>query len=401
MNRPTLIASCLSAILGVVIMLATGPSAFGSRRYRVSGDLDAPRAKALAAHMDAVFDEYDRRFASFESKSVRQCFLHLFASEDAYYAFLKGKGFNAANTAGVFFSTRDDAGLATFIDGQSERAMLHTLQHEGFHQFAYLRIGDTLPVWANEGIAEYFGEAILVKGKLRTGVAPESRLIAMRELVKNDETFPLERLLTMSDKDWNAMVNGGHARAGLLYDQSWSIAHFLVHANRGRYADPFVAYLRAASDGLEPVEAFQKAFGGAPADMENAWKKFVLEEWEPDPVGTASDRLEFLAVGIAAFVEQEKQPLTSIGQLQAWMKDRGMVLTRSQHGISRETSSADDVNFQPPRVPGKGKQPTMELTKPAKGSNLPGAKVAGMPITVELVWLKAGQDVPRSEIRFY
>jgi hypothetical protein len=195
------------------------------------------------------------------------------------------------------------------------------------------------------------------------------------------------------------MVTRGDARAGLLYDQAWSMAHFLVHAKKGIYADAFVSYLRAISDGAEHEQAFMKAFRGSPADMDKAWQSFVLEEWQPDPIGTAAERLEFIAEGIKACAADGRTP-TSIGELQGWMQERGMVLTRTQHGVSRETSSMDDDNFRAPRVPGTRKQPTLELTPPDRESRLPGARVTGLEAMVTLVWVRAG-DGFQPEIRFH
>lgn len=398
MNRKSVIGVLLT-VCATVWLLGAGPGNVPSRHYRVSGDLDTPRARALAGHMDAVFDEFGKRFASFPAKNSKQFGLHLFASEEAYLEFLRGKGFDASNTAGIFFFIGGEAGLATFIDGQAERRMLHTLQHEGFHQFAHVRIGESLPIWANEGLAEYFGEAILVRRVLRTGVAPEGRLVVLRERLRRGDGFPLEVILEMSNEEWSALVTGGDPRAGLLYDQAWSMAHFLVHAKNGLYADAFVVYLRAISEGAEPADAFARAFRGTPAEMDKAWQTFVLEEWQADPIGTAAERLEFIAEGIGAFA-QEGQSLTSIGQLQSWMQERGMVLTRTQHGVSRATSSMDDDNFRAPCVPGTRRQPTLELTPPDRESRLPGARVTGLEAMVTLVWVRAG-DGFQPEIRFH
>ena len=45
--------------------------------------------------------------------------------------------------------------------------MWHVAQHEGFHQFAWSRFAEDLPVWVNEGMAEFFGESVIVGDTLR------------------------------------------------------------------------------------------------------------------------------------------------------------------------------------------------------------------------------------------
>ena len=48
----------------------------------------------------------------------------------------------------------------------------HTVQHEGFHQFAHAVIGGDIPTWLNEGLAEYFGEALFTGGRVRPRRGP-------------------------------------------------------------------------------------------------------------------------------------------------------------------------------------------------------------------------------------
>lgn len=400
MRIATILASILAVASALALLSGAGRPAIKSRYYEVGGDLDAPRARALASYMDAVFQEYSNRFRSFPVKNAQSVRLYLYASERSYLEGMREKGFDAANTAGVFFYSDNEAGLAAWFEGQSERRLLHTLQHEGFHQFAHLRIGEALPIWANEGIAEYFGQSIMVKGSLRTGLAPEPRVVGMRKAIENDRAFTLRELISMTGDEWGARVQNGDARAGLQYDQSWSVAHFLIHADNGRYAKYFEEYLRAAADGLEPEAAFNRAFKGSTIEeMERVWKKWTIEAWEPDPVSTAADRVEFLAEGLLALHARGVTP-TSIDGLKDALRRVGFVLTRSSHGVTRVDHAKDDALFEAPRIARSRTTPSMTLTPPPRGQALPTIIVKGLPVVVRLVWNANTDGSPRAEIRF-
>lgn len=149
---------------------------FNSRFYKVTTDLpDRKLATEIARHMDAVFAEYSSRMANFRPNpqaAVRpdqRMPLYLIHRQQDYLDLLAAFGFNAANSGGVFFRSPRGSGLATWVEGQSRLKMYYVLQHEGFHQFADARIASGLPPWVNEGLAEYFGDSLMLKGKLVAG----------------------------------------------------------------------------------------------------------------------------------------------------------------------------------------------------------------------------------------
>ena len=59
------------------------------------------------------------------------------------------------------------------------------LQHEGFHQFAFNHIGEALPTWINEGLAQYFEDAIIVGDKMTTGLANARRVEQVKQALED------------------------------------------------------------------------------------------------------------------------------------------------------------------------------------------------------------------------
>jgi len=350
--------------------------------------------------MDAVFAEYVKRFADYPAKNSRAVKLYVFETRAGYVAGLREMGVNATNTAGVFFSSEQDAGLATFVEDQSSVEMFHVLQHEGFHQFAQMRMGSGLPQWANEGLAEYFGQSILVKGDLKMGLAPEQRIQAMALAVKTKTSWPFEKLLNMSNKEWNDNVRTGDARAGMMYDQSWTIVHFLVEGAGGKYRSAFVDYIKLTSQGMQGAQAFERAFKLKDVrEFEDAWKRYILQEMRPDGVSTALERMQFLAVGAWSLFE-EGVMVESMGDLKKEMQARQMTYTIVREGVKRVMSSKEDSMFDaPPRD--EAERPTsMEVVAAGNMGAPAGLRVKGLKVGMRLVWDVRPGRPPRPRVEF-
>ncbi|MFW5915444.1 MAG: peptidase MA family metallohydrolase, partial [Planctomycetota bacterium] len=188
---------------------------------------------------------------------------------------------------GAFVSS--DKLLAAFKEGRTEEDVFKTLYHEGFHQWLFTRVGARVPLWINEGFAEYFSEAAWDGRRFATGQVPRERLMILQEARERDELIALDKLFQMQDKGWLANVRSGEA--SLQYTQAWSIVHFLCHARGGRYRKRLLRYLRRLADGKEEDRAFRKSFGDDMERMEEAWQKYMAG-LEPDEQEVCKGNME-------------------------------------------------------------------------------------------------------------
>ncbi len=374
---------------------------FTSRFYEVFTDLPAAEVRPIAGHMDAVFAEYVNRFREFPAKNSQPVKFYVYSTKAGYLDGLKSKGINAVNTSGIFFASQQEAGLATYVEGHSGVEMFHVLQHEGFHQFAHLRLGEGLPQWLNEGLAEYFGQSVLVKGKLRMGVAPEARIQGLNLAIRSRAVWPFESLLTISNREWNEKVREGGARAGLLYDQSWAMTHFLIHGENGKYAAAFARFIKMTSQGKASEAAFVEAFGASatPGEFQRAWERFVQNDWEPDAVSTALMRLDFLSDGAALLLEQGVM-VSSLGELKDQLQRRRYRRTLTREGVTVEQHSDDDSLFDPPPRDDPKKPTSIVVTPSGRPKVPPSFTVKGLSVEVRLTWVVKPGSEPRAVVEF-
>ncbi|MFM9957316.1 MAG: DUF1570 domain-containing protein [Phycisphaerales bacterium] len=397
--RWLLAALCLAACAAAAS--AQNLTRFTSRFYEVFTDLPANEVRPIAGHMDLVYAEYGNRFKEFPAKNSQPVRLYVYSTREAYTQGLKKKGIDATGSGGMFFASSQEAGLATFVEGHSSVEMYHLLQHEGFHQFAHLRLGRGLPQWTNEGLAEYFGQSVLVKGKLRMGVAPESRIQGLALAVRSKVVFPFKEMLEMTNEAWNEKLRKGDKRAGLMYDQAWAMTHFLIHGDKGLYTAAFANFIKLTSQGKTGEQAFKEAFGpdATPELFQAAWEKYLQNDWEPDGVSTALARLDFLADG-AALLTEKGIMVSSMGELKRELQGRQFRRTRFIDGVITEESAQDHTLFDPPPKDDPRKPTSIEVKPSGKPKVPPSITIKGLSVEIRLTWVVKQGAEPRSVIEF-
>ncbi len=316
---------------------------YTSRFYVVHTNLTKAQAVEFGAHMDLVYASFSKQFRALRGKKQRPQNLYLLRSHQDYQQTLRELGFDGTGTGGVFF-WGDRTGLATWVEGKPRNLTLAVLQHEGFHQFAHARLGAELPVWLNEGLAEYFEHAIVVKQKVRTGIIDGDRLDAVRRAVDTNTAIAFDDLLNTTHAQWNGFVTSGVPRGGLQYAQSWLIVHFLVHGDNGRYRKVFGNYLVELSNGRDHTTAFRNAFGTLDtAPFAQRWLGF-LKKAEPDNFSEAVKRVQFLAAGMVKTYTDERGWPTTFEALQDRLQEEGFKL-EYQNESGQQTLSADDPKW--------------------------------------------------------
>ncbi len=257
-----------SASLGLFALstLATGVAqpqlkTYETQYYALHTDLDEEDVRAATSRLALLAEEYHRRTAGLAGTVRERLPFYLFTSRADYE-----KAGGRRGTAGVYTGRM----LAAVADPDQPEAMWYTIQHEGFHQFAHVAIGAGLPIWANEGLAEYFAEGVFTGDEFYTGLVPPPRLARLKALLKDGKLKSVRAMMQMSSEAWAVDLRGTH------YDQAWSLVHFLAHADGEQYQTPFFDFLREVSRGQEWERAWLKHLGGDVEAFAERWRAYWL-----------------------------------------------------------------------------------------------------------------------------
>lgn len=170
--------------------------------------------------------------------------------------------------------------------GISQKMEYQAIFHEGAHQlfdlYSTLRQWPPADVkaavypWVNEGLAECFA------GVGRDGLdfvlrqVNKLRLQVIQKLLKQDKRGELTMQSIMSI-DYATLQAGGEDANNTIYSGGWSIVHFLLHYDGGRYKPAFMRFLVGCLQGMGRPEHFRDAFEGFDLGEMNAqWREFVL-----------------------------------------------------------------------------------------------------------------------------
>ncbi len=159
--------------------------------------------------------------------------------------------------------------------------------HEAIHMLDYERAyrpGGQASKWFQEGLATYFsfsqiggrltiepGEIrrsrTIISGQVRLQFDPRVPLLEYIKKIREEGAMPLRDLLASRAGDplWSG------ERAVLAYSASWTLVHFLMHGDRGRYRAAFGEYARLEAQGQGGVETFTRLFGPDLGPLEEAW----------------------------------------------------------------------------------------------------------------------------------
>jgi hypothetical protein len=121
-----------------------------------------------------------------------------------------------------------------------------------------------MPIAINEGLAEYFGEALFTGDAFVAGVVPPWRLKRVRASLEEKKFVPLPELLALSHKEWNARLGTTN------YDHAWTLVHFLVEGGRQVALENFI---RDTAAGASWQAACEKHLGRV-EDIESAWRSY-------------------------------------------------------------------------------------------------------------------------------
>jgi hypothetical protein len=244
---------------------------YETRYYKMYTDLEPDAVKEAGLRMDAMAEEYHKRTCGFAGSITQKLPFYLFKNEDDY---LKAGG--PADTAGVFKCQTlggklvPGSGKLLAVAGtKTSDDTWHVVQHEGFHQFVAYVIKGNIPIWADEGLAEYFGEAVFTGDSFISGTLPPERIKDVQDELPAMKD--LKDLIQMTDDDWLKNMKTAN------YDQVWSTVYFLVHADKGKYAKPFCGYINACAGGAKWESAWTQNFGTDVNAAEKQWRKFWAE----------------------------------------------------------------------------------------------------------------------------
>lgn len=256
---------------------------YQTKYYVLHTDLDEHGVREVTQRITLMAEEYHQRTKGLGRTVAERLPFFMFREAADYYA-----AGGMPGSAGVYMGV----GLMAIADPRLEDIVWHIVQHEGFHQFVDASIGRGIPIWANEGMAEYFGEGIWTGDGFVVGLIPRERLKRVQASIVDGWFQTLRAMMLTSHQLWNTELSGAN------YDQAWSMVHFLAHADNGKYEQAFMGFLRDVSQGVEWERAWRRHLGDDVDAFQRRWEQW----WRGLPENPTADlQAQAVAEALASF----------------------------------------------------------------------------------------------------
>ncbi|HMF96933.1 MAG TPA: tetratricopeptide repeat protein, partial [Vicinamibacterales bacterium] len=226
----------------------------------------------------------------------------------------KGK---PAGMAGYFAQGHDSNYIVLSLEGFDESAAIT------YHEYTHLLMKNavrSLPVWLNEGLAEYYSTYRLIdRGKAAViGRATSDHIALLRQ-----RYIPLAELIEVDQS--SPMYNEGERRS-IFYAESWALTHYLMVATPDG-GTAINQYVTAVAEGHSSVDAFQRAFGKPPSDFDKELQTYLRR--------LTFNAYRFQFPDTLTVAEPGPGRVLTAGEVDAWLGDAQRRVRRVDEGAPR------------------------------------------------------------------
>lgn len=221
--------------------------------------------------MNEMLKQYSKYFSNWQPKAGARVIV--FTNPDDFRAYTAhATKLSHQNLLGYCHLKTDEAGNQFYelVTYQHEE-MWKTLAHEGFHQFLGYELGLQVPIWLNEGLAQYFETGYVLHDKLHAGNVSKSKLAAAQALIQTQKAPSLVELM-----QWDRATF--YQNAQVAYPTSWALVHYLLEGEgRNFHNSTFRKFLSDLKSGQDDAASFQKRFGRDAKLLQADFERYILE----------------------------------------------------------------------------------------------------------------------------
>src|SRR6266446_1968839 len=225
-----------------------------SPHFTVQTNAGEKEARRVADQFEQIRNMFHSAFSSMRVDPGQPIVIVAAKNENTLKLFLpeewEAKGH--IHHAGLYQPGEDKDYVVMRLDSEGENPF-HTLYHEYTH--ALLRLNfRSLPIWLNEGLAEFFGNSTLSDKEVKTGTIDSGHLY----LLNQSKLIPIETLLEVGH---NSPYYNEKDRASVFYAESWAVVHFLMMNPEARQKQLMKNFFAAYEKSGDQVEAARESFG--------------------------------------------------------------------------------------------------------------------------------------------
>jgi hypothetical protein len=239
-----------------------------SPNFVVVGDVSARDLRATASKFEAFREVLRRVMPAVTSNSPVPTVVIVFPTDEAFKPFKPTYEGKPKAIAGYAMPGTDVSYIAVLNAGDAD--------HVIFHEYTHMVVANAIariPVWLNEGLAEFYSTFALIDGGKRAqiGIPVENHLRVLRGSVRVS-------LVDLLKADQTSALYNEDSRVNDFYAESWALTHMLLLGQPPR-VNELGAYLQQVNSGVDEKQAWEQVLGMA--RTENDFRKYVTRPTMP------------------------------------------------------------------------------------------------------------------------
>src|SRR6266446_4354107 len=227
----------------------------------------------------------------------------VFKSDSSYKPFKPNP-----NVAGYFQPGEDVNYITLTSERYSDDNPFAVIFHEYTHLLIENTMGHTVPLWFNEGLAEFYSTF---------NVTDENRKVILGDLVRNHVLYLREKKLlplrTLFAVDYKSPYYNEGNKMNIFYAESWMLMHYLLQGESQKRRPQLARFIDLVGSKLTIDEAFQQAFQISLDAFEKDFKSYVQGAKYMATAVTFEKKLDFDS-------QMQSAPVTE-GEAEAYLGD--------------------------------------------------------------------------------
>ncbi len=227
-----------------------------SPHYTIYSNASEHDGRRVAAQFEEIRALFEQSFPKLRVDFGKPTIVYVLKDENSLKLLMPtyGQNKNSMKLSG-FYQLSNDKNFAVVradVTGSGANPY-HVMYHEWAHGLFRLNYRG-LPLWLDEGLAEYWGGSDIDNKEGRVGMADPAQLRVLRQ----SAFLPISTLVSI---DASSPLYNTKDHAGMFYAESWAIVHYFSLAPEVRdqhLLDKYLAALQATDD---PIEAADRSFG--------------------------------------------------------------------------------------------------------------------------------------------
>lgn len=296
---------------GILLCLATSSTvqakdnwtSVRSQNFQLVGNASEKDIRLVANRLEQFRTVFALLFPAMKLNSPVPTTVIVFKSDSSYKPFKVNP-----NITGYFQPGEDVNYITLTSENSSADQPFRIIFHEYVHLLVENTMGPTVPLWFNEGLAEYYSTF---------DIADENRKILLGDLIRNHVLYLREQKLlplrTLFAVDYKSPYYNEGNKMNIFYAESWMLTHYLLQGESQKRRPQLARFIDLVSSKMTVDEAFRQAFQISLDAFEKDFKSYIQGAKYMATAVTFAKKLDFDS-------EMQSAPITE-AEAQAYLGD--------------------------------------------------------------------------------